>query len=35
VGEVSMGGTPKMEAKSINEVADPQSNEEVDEDLPF
>jgi len=24
-----------MEAKSINEVADPQSNEEVDEDLPF
>jgi hypothetical protein len=35
VGEVSMGGTPKMEVKSINEVADPQSNEEVDEDLPF
>ncbi len=35
VGEVSMGGTPKMEAKSINEVDDPQSNEEVDEDLPF
>jgi hypothetical protein len=35
VGEVSMGGTPKMESKSINEVADPQLNEEVDEDLPF
>jgi hypothetical protein len=35
VGEVSMGGSPKMESKSINEVADPQLNEEVDEDLPF
>ena len=31
--EVSMGGTPAP--KSINEVADPQSNTEVDEDLPF
>jgi hypothetical protein len=31
--EVSMGGTPAP--KSINEVADPQSNEEVDEELPF
>jgi hypothetical protein len=29
--EVSMGGTPK----SINEVSDPQSNDEVDEELPF
>jgi hypothetical protein len=27
VGEVSMGGTPKMEVKSINEVADPQAND--------
>jgi len=35
VGEVSMGGTPKMEAKSINEVADPQANDEIDEELPF
>ena len=32
--EVSMGGT-KPESKSINEVADPQKNDEVDEDLPF
>jgi hypothetical protein len=31
--DVSMGGTPAP--KSINEVADPQSNEEVDEELPF
>jgi hypothetical protein len=31
--EVSMGGTP--EPKSINEVADPQVNAEIDEDLPF
>jgi hypothetical protein len=35
VGEVSMGGTPKMEVKSINEVADPQANAEIDEELPF
>jgi hypothetical protein len=35
VGEVSMGGTPKMEVKSINEVADPQANDETDEELPF
>ena len=35
VGEVSMGGSPKVEVKSINEVADPQANDEVDEDLPF
>jgi hypothetical protein len=35
VSEVSMGGTPKMEAKSINEVADPQANDETDEELPF
>ena len=33
--EVSMGGTSKPEAKSINEVADPQANDEIDEDLPF
>lgn len=33
--EVSMGGTPKAEVKSINEVADPQANDEVDEELPF
>jgi hypothetical protein len=33
--EFSMGGTPKMEIKSINEVADPQANDEVDEELPF
>jgi hypothetical protein len=32
--EVSMGGT-KPESKSINEVADPQVNDEVNEDLPF
>jgi len=31
--EVSMGGKPAP--KSINEVADPQVNEEVDEELPF
>jgi hypothetical protein len=31
--EVSMGGTPTP--KSINEVADPQVNAEIDEDLPF
>ena len=31
--EVSMGGTPSP--KSINEVADPQANSEVDEELPF
>jgi len=31
--EVSMGGKPTP--KSINEVADPQVNEEVDEELPF
>jgi hypothetical protein len=31
--EVSMGGT--KEPKSINEVADPQTTSEVDEDLPF
>ena len=31
--EVSMGGTPAP--KSINEVADPQANDEIDEDLPF
>jgi len=30
--EVSMGGTKSV---SINEVADPQSNDEVDEELPF
>jgi len=35
VSEVSMGGTPKMEAKSINEVSDPQANDEIDEELPF
>lgn len=33
--EFSMGGTPKVEIKSINEVADPQANDEVDEELPF
>ena len=33
VGEVSMGGTPAP--KSINEVADPQANDEIDEELPF
>jgi hypothetical protein len=31
--EVSMGGTPAP--KSINEVADPQIEDETDEDLPF
>jgi len=31
--EVSMGGTPTP--KSINEVADPQANDEIDEELPF
>ena len=31
--EVSMGGTPAP--KSINEVADPQVEDEIDEDLPF
>jgi hypothetical protein len=31
--EVSMGGTPAP--KSINEVADPQVDAEIDEDLPF
>ena len=35
VGEVSMGGSSKPEVKSINEVADPQSNDVADEDLPF
>jgi hypothetical protein len=35
VSEVSMGGTPKPEPKSINEVADPQANDEIDEELPF
>ena len=33
--EVSFGGTPKVEAKSINQVTDPQVNDEADEDLPF
>ena len=33
--EFSMGGTPKVEIKSINEVADPQANDEADEELPF
>lgn len=33
--EFSMGGTPKVEVKSINEVADPQLNDEADEELPF
>ena len=33
--EFSIGGTPKVEIKSINEVADPQANDEVDEELPF
>jgi hypothetical protein len=33
--EFSMGGTPKQEVKSINEVADPQIDTEVDEELPF
>jgi hypothetical protein len=33
--EFSMGGTPKVEVKSINEVADPQANDEADEELPF
>ena len=33
VSEVSMGGTSTP--KSINEVADPQANSEVDEELPF
>jgi hypothetical protein len=33
--EFSMGGKPKVEIKSINEVADPQANDEVDEELPF
>jgi hypothetical protein len=33
--EFSMGGTPKMEVKSINEVADPQIDAEIDEELPF
>ena len=33
--EMSMGGSPKIEVKSINEVADPQANDEIDEDLPF
>jgi hypothetical protein len=31
--EVSMGG--KTTPKSINEVEDPQANDEVNEDLPF
>ena len=31
--EVSMGGTPTP--KSINQVTDPQANDEVDEELPF
>ena len=33
--EVSMGGTPKVEVKSINEIEDPQANAEADEELPF
>lgn len=33
--EVSMGGTPSSSPSSINDVKDPQSNDEVDEDLPF
>jgi len=33
--EVSMGGSQKTQLKSINEVADPQANDEVDEELPF
>ena len=33
--EMSMGGSPKIEVKSINEVADPQANDDADEDLPF
>ena len=33
--EVSMGGSQKAQPKSINEVADPQANDEVDEELPF
>ena len=33
--EMSMGGSPKNEAKSIIEVADPQADDEIDEDLPF
>jgi hypothetical protein len=33
--EFSMGGSPKIEVKSINEVSDPQANDEADEDLPF
>jgi hypothetical protein len=33
--EFSMGGTPKQEVKSINEVADPQIDDEIDEELPF
>jgi hypothetical protein len=33
--EFSMGGTPKQEVKSINEVADPQIDAEIDEELPF
>ena len=32
--EMSMGGSPSKSV-SINEVADPQSNDEIDEDLPF
>jgi len=31
--EVSLGG--KSTSKSINEVNDPQSNDEIDENLPF
>ena len=30
--EVSMGGS---KSKSIDEVADPQSNDQIDEELPF
>lgn len=33
--EVSVGGSTKVQPKSINEVADPQANDEVDEELPF
>lgn len=33
--EVSVGGNTKVQPKSINEVADPQANDEVDEELPF
>jgi hypothetical protein len=35
MAEMSMGGSPKVEIKSISEVADPQANDEADEELPF